>query len=392
MPDSRQDLSNSLHTSSFAAAAACSRSSSPSSPSSGYPDGDILDRLFRRPAYIFGGSLDSARQSAIASDRWLMVNLLRTGDFQSDCQNRDVWNTAAVTDLITEHFVMIQYGSDTPLGRSYAEMYPVRNYPYIAILDPRTGAIVKSVDRVVTKEEVLRMIRSFLQENGDNLSAEEQERIRSGRAVSTMDDDEQIRLALITSALEQGSELTDEQLERELAVIKQSKRPRHSPAAAPAVVDLSVDSDDDGASGLAGSGSPGGPGPDAAAAAAGSPPAGVDVSPAEPPHPSLGVAAAERVYDPKAPGSAPTRLRLRHPGGQVVCSFDRNDPVRSLYAHVRAICDAAAFPHGFEISSTLSGLGDEAGTAIPSSQRLDDTLADVGFVNCMLHVIPVELD
>ena len=89
-----------------------------------------------------------------------MVNVQNVQEFSCQVLNRDVWSNPAVKEIITEHFVFwqvkgihiffIENSLDTPVfffkvyhdsseGQRYMQFYNVIEFPYVAILDPRTG-------------------------------------------------------------------------------------------------------------------------------------------------------------------------------------------------------------------------------------------------------------
>ena len=91
-----------------------------------------------------------------------MVNIQNVQEFSCQVLNRDVWSNPAVKEIITEHFVFWQvwvklsylfnapttFGltsfflkvyHDSSEGQRYMQFYNVIEFPYIAVLDPRTG-------------------------------------------------------------------------------------------------------------------------------------------------------------------------------------------------------------------------------------------------------------
>ncbi|XP_076311270.1 UBX domain-containing protein 7-like isoform X1 [Tachypleus tridentatus] len=99
-----------------------------------------LEDLFRPPLdLIHRGSFESAREVGKSSNRWLMVNVQDVQEFQCQILNRDVWSSPAVKSIVSKHFVFWQVYLDSEEGRWYAQFYKVNQYPYVAILDPRTG-------------------------------------------------------------------------------------------------------------------------------------------------------------------------------------------------------------------------------------------------------------
>ncbi|XP_013789365.1 UBX domain-containing protein 7-like [Limulus polyphemus] len=99
-----------------------------------------LEDLFRPPLdLIHRGSFESARDMGKHTNRWLMVNIQDVQEFQCQVLNRDVWSSPAVKSIVSEHFIFWQVYLDSEEGSWYAQFYKVSQYPYVAILDPRTG-------------------------------------------------------------------------------------------------------------------------------------------------------------------------------------------------------------------------------------------------------------
>ncbi|XP_035216881.1 UBX domain-containing protein 7-like [Stegodyphus dumicola] len=99
-----------------------------------------LEDLFRPPLDIMHrGTFDSARDFGQTSNRWLMVNIQDSQEFSCQVLNRDVWSNPTVKELISQHFVFWQVYSDSIDGQRYMQFYKLVEFPYIAIIDPRTG-------------------------------------------------------------------------------------------------------------------------------------------------------------------------------------------------------------------------------------------------------------
>ena len=88
---------------------------------------------------MFKGDFQSARDSATSAKKWLMVNIQDACEFQCQVLNRDVWSNAAVKTILREHFIFWQQYKESEDAQRYLTFYPVSDWPYVAILDPRTG-------------------------------------------------------------------------------------------------------------------------------------------------------------------------------------------------------------------------------------------------------------
>ncbi|XP_074601414.1 UBX domain-containing protein 7-like isoform X2 [Brevipalpus obovatus] len=104
-----------------------------------------LEELFRPPLdLLFRGTMDNAREYAAQNNKWLMVNLQNVQEFACQVLNRDLWSNPAVKEIVSEHFVFWQIYHDSYEGTKYMQFYSVEQFPYIAILDPRTGEKMRS--------------------------------------------------------------------------------------------------------------------------------------------------------------------------------------------------------------------------------------------------------
>lgn len=99
-----------------------------------------LEDLFRPPLdLLHKGSFKSACDAGRAANKWLMVNVQNVQEFSCQVLNRDVWSNSTVKRVVREHFVLWQVYSDSEEGRKYSQYYGIDGWPYVAVLDPRTG-------------------------------------------------------------------------------------------------------------------------------------------------------------------------------------------------------------------------------------------------------------
>ncbi|XP_011307156.1 UBX domain-containing protein 7 [Fopius arisanus] len=104
-----------------------------------------LEDLFRPPYEIlFMGSFVEAREQAKTMNRWLLVNVQNPQEFSCQILNRDVWPDNQIKEIVKDHFILWQVLSNSSDGKRYIDFYNVTEYPYLAIVDPRTGECVKS--------------------------------------------------------------------------------------------------------------------------------------------------------------------------------------------------------------------------------------------------------
>ncbi|XP_074095486.1 UBX domain-containing protein 7 isoform X3 [Cotesia typhae] len=108
-----------------------------------------LEDLFRPPYDIlFLGTFVEAREYAKSKNRWLLVNVQNPQEFACQMLNRDVWSDKQIKEIIKDHFVLWQVLSDTADGRRYIDFYNVLEYPYLAVVDPRTGECMRSYSTI----------------------------------------------------------------------------------------------------------------------------------------------------------------------------------------------------------------------------------------------------
>ncbi|XP_017396196.1 UBX domain-containing protein 7 [Cebus imitator] len=105
-----------------------------------------LADLFRPPIDLMHkGSFETAKECGQMQNKWLMINIQNVQDFACQCLNRDVWSNEAVKNIIREHFIFWQVYHDSEEGQRYIQFYKLGDFPYVSILDPRTGKIYISM-------------------------------------------------------------------------------------------------------------------------------------------------------------------------------------------------------------------------------------------------------
>ncbi|XP_051156560.1 UBX domain-containing protein 7 [Leptopilina boulardi] len=108
-----------------------------------------LEDLFRPPCEIlFLGTFLEAREYAKSMNRWLLVNVQNPQEFACQILNRDVWPNAQIREMIKDHFVLWQVLSNTSEGKRYNDFYNVMGYPYLGVIDPRTGECMRIYNQI----------------------------------------------------------------------------------------------------------------------------------------------------------------------------------------------------------------------------------------------------
>lgn len=125
-----------------------------------------LQDLFRPPIdIVFRGSFTAARDDGVAKNKWLLVNIQNSKEFACQTLNRDVWSHQTIKDILKEHFVFWQVYHESPEGRRYVQNYRVRAYPYVAIVDPRTGEELRAWPTSIDHNSFCDSVIEFLAEN-----------------------------------------------------------------------------------------------------------------------------------------------------------------------------------------------------------------------------------
>lgn len=112
----------------------------------GFSKRRTLETLFRPPVEIMHrGNFETAKQEALQKKRWILVNIQNVEEFACQVLNRDIWNHTMVKHLIANNFVFWQIYHDSAEGNRFGTYYPVDSFPFVAIIDPVTGEMVKTI-------------------------------------------------------------------------------------------------------------------------------------------------------------------------------------------------------------------------------------------------------
>ncbi|KAK7970657.1 UBX domain-containing protein 5 [Apiospora saccharicola] len=125
--------------------------SRPSGPAPSTSRSQRLADLFRPPYDIISRcSWDEAREMGKEEKKWIMVNVQDMSDFNCQSLNRDHWKDENISSLLKEHFIFLQYEKGSAESQTYVSFYfnagheDPNSYPYVSIIDPRTGEQVKT--------------------------------------------------------------------------------------------------------------------------------------------------------------------------------------------------------------------------------------------------------
>ncbi|KAI5958385.1 ubx2 [Candida margitis] len=167
-----------------------------------------LANLFRPPFDIISiMTLDQARAKAKEENKWILINIQDSSEFQSQVFNRDFWSNSRIKQVVKESFIFLQYQCDSFDGESYVNFYHVDGFPHLGILDPLTGERVRKwkdgeVPDVQTwLDEVFDFLDKFsLHPDSNNPLVQHETRIDP----ESLSEEQQIELAMKQSVLDNG--------------------------------------------------------------------------------------------------------------------------------------------------------------------------------------------
>ncbi|KAJ1560548.1 hypothetical protein HK405_006707 [Cladochytrium tenue] len=148
---------------------------------------------------MFEGDLDTARELAMDSGKWIMITVSDPSEFASEVMKRDIWRVPAVKALVQENFVFLFFDVNSDDGLRHRTFYPFSGFPYVAILDPRTGERLRVWSKIMSEGEFRQDISEFL--DGHNLTGFEPPSKGKASVVPLVDltEDEQLEAAIAES-------------------------------------------------------------------------------------------------------------------------------------------------------------------------------------------------
>eukprot|EP00469_Lotharella_globosa_P003553 CAMPEP_0167806500 /NCGR_PEP_ID=MMETSP0111_2-20121227/21880_1 /TAXON_ID=91324 /ORGANISM="Lotharella globosa, Strain CCCM811" /LENGTH=356 /DNA_ID=CAMNT_0007703995 /DNA_START=57 /DNA_END=1127 /DNA_ORIENTATION=- len=163
-----------------------------------------LAKLFKPPDDInFKGSFEQAADEASSAGSWLLVNIQDPLEFKCHQLNRDVWNKAEVRGIIEGSFILWQQENSSKHGQWYCSFYGVREFPHVAILNPKTRQIAKIWENVEDVVDVVSFQESLTEFLRTNSRASSKRQKREHTSSSTQDDD--LLQAAIQASLEESA-------------------------------------------------------------------------------------------------------------------------------------------------------------------------------------------
>ncbi|KAN0008584.1 hypothetical protein ACTFIU_009308 [Dictyostelium citrinum] len=159
-----------------------------------------LAELFKPPLDILSfGTFDEIKKMGEQKKFFVLVNIQDVQEF--DCQklNRDTWSNKDLKELIGENFVFWQVNHANSEGKWFTQIYPVYKYPYIAIIDPRTGQKLQDMTGFIDAEEMAQYLVTFLSTNSFTGQIEPPLSGTSKKQKKYNTEDEELELAIALS-------------------------------------------------------------------------------------------------------------------------------------------------------------------------------------------------
>ncbi|XP_078693986.1 UBX domain-containing protein 7-like isoform X2 [Branchiostoma floridae x Branchiostoma belcheri] len=169
-----------------------------------------LEDLFRPPIdLLHKGTFETAKKEGETGNKWLLVNVQNVQEFPCQQLNRDVWSNGLVKSIVQEHFVLWQVYHDSAEGQRYIQFYKVDTFPYIAVLDPRTGERLAEWN-TVDPTAFIDMATTFLTDHGalDGESCSPPKKRTKRESIIDASEDSQLEAAIAASL--QETEATSE--------------------------------------------------------------------------------------------------------------------------------------------------------------------------------------
>ncbi|KAI3696145.1 hypothetical protein L1987_79155 [Smallanthus sonchifolius] len=126
-------------------------------------DNHNLASLYRPPfALMYQGPFEKAKEAANRHNRWLIVNVQSTREFNSHTLNRDTWANEAVAQTISSNFIFWQVCDDVEEGSKIITYYKLDSVPVTLVIDPITGQKMRLWRGMIQPECLLEDLLQFL--------------------------------------------------------------------------------------------------------------------------------------------------------------------------------------------------------------------------------------
>lgn len=131
-----------------------------------------------------------------------MVNVQNVQEFVCQALNRDVWSNRNAKAVIKDNFIFWQVYHDSEEGKKFCQFYKVNQWPFVAVVDPRTGENMSTWNRL-DATVFCELVTDFLMEHPYNDPSEEPspaaKRARREPSIVDATEDEQLQAAMQAS-------------------------------------------------------------------------------------------------------------------------------------------------------------------------------------------------
>ena len=265
---------------------------------------------------------DEARDQGKQNQKWILVNIQDPSIFDCQLLNRDIWKNPGIMETIRENFIFMQYSKDDQRGNQYVQYYFQNKdfesaYPHIAIVDPRTGELVKvwSGPPAPKAPDFLMQLHEFLDRYSLNASAKNPVAKRKPEAkrevqVDRMTEEQQLEMAMQASLAGTAETRADDpdDLTRSLSNVEAPKKNIITGAGDEARMSGALQA---------------------------SRTNGISETPT-PTSPFATISSSNPHTEPASTEADTTRIQFRHPNGRIVRRFYLSDPVRRIYEWLKA--------------------------------------------------------
>ncbi|CAC5399299.1 unnamed protein product [Mytilus coruscus] len=142
------------------------------------------------------------RDEGKTKNKWLLVNVQNVQEFVCQALNRDVWSNRNAKAVIKDNFIFWQVYHDSEEGKKFCQFYKVNQWPFVAVVDPRTGENMSTWNRL-DATVFCELVTDFLMEHPYNDPSEEPspaaKRARREPSIVDATEDEQLQAAMQAS-------------------------------------------------------------------------------------------------------------------------------------------------------------------------------------------------
>ncbi|EME27043.1 UBX domain-containing protein 7 [Galdieria sulphuraria] len=129
-----------------------------------------LGELYAPPSDLnFEDSYEQALRKGREESKWVLVNLQQNENFLCLLLNREVWSDSTIKEFIQSSFIFWQRDVLSEDAMQFCARYSVNSFPFVAVIDPRTGEKVlepslEENDRI-EKNYIVSNLCNFLETN-----------------------------------------------------------------------------------------------------------------------------------------------------------------------------------------------------------------------------------